>query len=107
MVEVQPIDGINYKRILTGSRRVWPGSIYGVDIRLTQSKGNWSVKVVMDCIYEAEIGIDIVKLMVSDSTHRISVVHASINRKRCITGQYDMKNQRRYQGKILLANKCI
>ena len=40
----------------------------------------------MDCSCEVESVIDIVKLMVSDSTHRISVVHASINTKRCRIG---------------------
>ena len=43
----------------------------------------------MDCSCEAESGIDIVKLMVYDSSHRIIVVHASINTKRCRTGRYD------------------
>ena len=43
----------------------------------------------MDCSYEAESSIDIVKIMVSNSAHRISVVHAFINTKRCRTGLYD------------------
>ena len=43
----------------------------------------------MDCSCEVESGIDIVKLMVSDSAHRISVVHASINTKRCRIGRYE------------------
>ena len=43
----------------------------------------------MDCSCEAESSIDIVKLMVYDSAHRINVVHASINTKRCITDRYD------------------
>jgi hypothetical protein len=43
----------------------------------------------MDCSCEAKNGIDIIKLMVSDSTHRVRVVHASINTKRCRIGQYD------------------
>ena len=47
----------------------------------------------MDCSYEAESGIDIVKLMLSDFTHRINVVHASINTKICRTGRYDMKKR--------------
>lgn len=41
----------------------------------------------MDCNCEAERGIDIVKLMVSDSSHRISALYASINTKRCRIGQ--------------------
>ena len=41
----------------------------------------------MDCSCEAERGIGIVKLMVSDSAHRINVVHASINTTICRTGQ--------------------
>ena len=41
----------------------------------------------MDCSCEAESGIDIIKLLVSDSAHRINVVHAFINTKRCRTGQ--------------------
>ena len=40
----------------------------------------------MDCICRAQSGIDIVKIVVSDSTHRINVVHASINTKRCRIG---------------------
>ena len=39
----------------------------------------------MDSNCETESGIDIVNLIVYDSTHRISVVHASINTKRCRT----------------------
>ena len=42
---------------------------------------------VMDLNCEDESGIDIVKLMVSDSSHRISIVHASINTRRCRIGQ--------------------
>lgn len=37
----------------------------------------------MDYSCEDESDIDIAKLMVSDSAHRINVVHASINTKRC------------------------
>ena len=43
----------------------------------------------MDFSCEPESGIDIVKIRVSDSSHRINVVHTSINTKRCRTGQYD------------------
>ena len=42
----------------------------------------------MDCSCEAESGIDIVNIIVSNSTHRISVVHASINTKTCRTSQH-------------------
>jgi hypothetical protein len=54
------------------------------------------VKEVMDFSCEDGSGIDIVKLVVFDFAHRISVVHASINTKRCKTCRYkiyDMKNE--------------
>ena len=41
----------------------------------------------MDCSCEAKSSIDVVKIMVSDYAHRISVVHVSINTKRCRIGQ--------------------
>ena len=41
----------------------------------------------MDCNCEAKSGIGIVKPMVMDSAHWISVVLASINIKRCRTSQ--------------------
>ena len=63
--------------------------IQGANSRLTQSKDNQSVKEVIDCSCKDEIGIDIVKIMVSDSDHRISVVLASINTKICRTSRYD------------------
>ena len=44
--------------------------------------------VVMDCNCDMETGIDIVKLMVSDSSHRSSIVHASINTRRCRIGRH-------------------
>ena len=40
----------------------------------------------MDCSCEVESGIDIFKLVVYDSSHRINVVHAYINTKRCRIG---------------------
>jgi hypothetical protein len=46
-------------------------------------------KAIMDCSYEAKTGIDIVNLMVSNSDHKINVVHASITTKSCRTGQYE------------------
>ena len=54
----------------------------GGDSRLTQSKDNQSVKEDMGFSYEVESDIYIFKLMVSDYSHRIKVVHASINTKR-------------------------
>lgn len=68
------------------SLRVQPMESQGADSWLTQSKDNLLVKIVMEFSCEAKSGIEIVKLMVFDSTHRISVVHASINIKRCRTG---------------------
>ena len=41
----------------------------------------------MDCSCKVESGIDIVNLMVSDFAHKISVVHAYINTKRCRLGR--------------------
>ena len=43
----------------------------------------------MDFSCEDESGIDVAKLVVSNSTHRINIVHASINTRRCRTCQYD------------------
>ena len=51
----------------------------------------------MDCGCEDESGIDIVKLMVSDSSHRINVVHASINTKRCGIGQRVVRENSRQE----------
>ena len=86
MIEVQPIDGIVYIKKLKGSQRVWLMGSYDVDNWLAESKDNWSVKEVMDCSCKDESNIDIVMLMESDSPHKINVVHASINTKRCRTG---------------------
>ena len=46
----------------------------------------------MGCGCEPESGIDIVKIIVSYFTHRINVVHASINTKRCRTSQEWIEN---------------
>ena len=41
----------------------------------------------MDCSGKYERGIDIIKIVIFDSTDSISVVHASINTKRCRIGR--------------------
>jgi hypothetical protein len=64
----------------------------------------------MDCSHKIESNIDIVNLMVSDSTHRICVVHPSINTKRCRIGQYEWidEHMRIVDIKSQLANSvCI
>jgi hypothetical protein len=61
----------------------------GANSRLTWSKDNLSVKAVMDFSCKDKSGINIFKLMVLDSAHKISVVYASINTKRCRTGRYE------------------
>jgi hypothetical protein len=47
----------------------------------------------MDCRCKAKSSIDIVKIVVFDSAHRIIVVHASINTKRCRPSQNEEKKK--------------
>ena len=84
------VDG---QRRSTYSQRVNFDGNYNEDYRLTQLNNSWSVKAIMDCNREDESGIDIVKPMVTDSAHWISVVHASINIKGCRTSQECVKNK--------------
>lgn len=76
---------VNGKRSLTSSWRVDFFESYNVDRRLTQPKNIWLVKEVINCNCEAESCIDIFKPMVTDSSHWIIVVLASINIKGCRT----------------------
>jgi hypothetical protein len=85
-----------------GSRRVRPTKSHGAYCHLTQSKDNSSVKASMDCNCKVESGINIGKLVVSDSSYRVNVVHASINTKSCRTSQYDDMKKRIVDKKSLM-----
>ena len=80
---------IDCRSMSMGSQRIWLIECLSADCWLTQSKDNWSVKVDRDCGCEDEGGSDTVKPIVSDSTHRINVILAFINIKRCRTSWND------------------